>query len=658
LSGRLTRELAGHPRAVNALAFSPDGKLLASGGRDNLVKLWNAETGAQVRSFSGHTDAVMAVDFSPDGKQLASSGLNQQVMLWDVRSGLALRSLPTFSGGATFTIHSLAFSPDGKLLAAGVTPLIGELPGVLLWDAAAGDRSELPAVPSASSVAFSADGRLVAAGSTDTTIRLWDVRTHALLAGLLSVDEQDWLVVAPDGLFDGSPAAWGQILWRFSPQLRDVAPVELFFNEYFHPGLLAEILAGSRPRAATTLERRDRRQPQLALSADAGAAAVSARRVRVKLEITSAPAGAQDARLFRNGSLVKVWRGDVLKGQSHATLESEVTITAGANRLSAYVFNRDNVKSPDAALTIVGAQELARAGTAFVLAVGINHYANPQFDLGFAVADATDFATEFRARQAKLDRYARVEVIELKDQQATREHILAALARIASEAQPEDAMIVYYAGHGTAEQHQFFLVPHDLGYSGGRDELDDASLRAVLAHSVSDRDLDHVLETVDAGRILLVIDACNSGQALESAEKRRGPMNSKGLAQLAYEKGMYVLAAAQSYQAAMEPADLGHGLLTFALVEDGLKRAAADFAPKDGTILLREWLDFATQRVPELQVQRMIQAQGRNVALAYVPGEERLSDAERRNVQRPRVFYRRELDLEPLVIMRVTNGTQ
>lgn len=664
-SGERVRELKGHARSVNALAFSPDGKLLASGGGDRLVRIWNTATGEQVSALSGHTNDVTALAFSSDGSLLASSGLYQQVMLWDVRTWQAVRTLATFSAPASFRVRSLAFSPNGKLLTAGVVPLISEVGGVLLWDVATGRLSnKLPGASSASSVAFSADGRLIVAGSNDTTIRLWDAPTGKLLASLLSVDEQDWLVVTPDGLFDGSPAAWSQILWRFSPRLFDVAPVELFFNEYFYPGLLAELFGGKRPLAAASIELKDRRQPQLALSAaiDPGAGVAgtgatvkttSARRVRVKLDIVAAPAGAQDARLFRNGSLIKVWRGDVLKGQSRAALEIEVSVTAGANRLSAYAFNRANVKSTDATLTIAGAASLARAGTIYLLAVGLDHYANPQFDLAFAVADATDFAAELRAQQARLTRYARVELIQLNDQQATRDGILGAVARIAAQAQPEDAVVLYYAGHGTAEKEQFFLIPHDLGYTGDRDSLDDASMRTVLAHSISDRDLERVLEGVNAGQMLLVIDACNSGQALEAVEKRRGPMNSKGLAQLAYEKGMYVLAAAQSYQAAIEPADLGHGLLTYTLVEEGLKRGAADFAPKDGTILLREWLDFATERVPQLQVQRMLQADSRGVALAYVEGEERLGDAERRNVQRPRAFYRRELDSDPFVISGV-----
>ena len=102
------------------------------------------------------------------------------------------------------------------------------------------------------------------------------------------------------------------------------------------------------------------------------------------------------------------------------------------------------------------------------------------------------------------------------------------------------------------------------------------------------------MEGIDADRFLFVLDACNSGQALEAEEKRRGPMNSKGLAQLAYEKGMYILTAAQSYQAALEAAQLGHGYLTYALVEEGLKRGLADRDLKDGQVLAREWFNYAT----------------------------------------------------------------
>jgi hypothetical protein len=191
------------------------------------------------------------------------------------------------------------------------------------------------------------------------------------------------------------------------------------------------------------------------------------------------------------------------------------------------------------------------------------------------------------------------------------------------------------------------MVPHDLGYGGRRDALDADAVKTISRNSLSDQELERAFEDIDSGHMLLVIDACHSGQALEAAEKRQGPINSKGLAQLAYDKGMYILTAAQSYQAALETERLGAGLLTYALVETGLVAGGADYAPKDGTILLREWLDFAAERVPDLQLD--VLRQPRNVKVVFVGGEENLAP-EQRSLQRPRVFYRRELESRPFVV--------
>jgi hypothetical protein len=423
------------------------------------------------------------------------------------------------------------------------------------------------------------------------------------LLTLISLDDGgEWMVVTPQGLFDGTPVSWNQILWRYNQETFNVAPIEWFFNEFYYPGLLADVFNGKRPKVAQDVSKKDRRQPlvKLSLTGQTPDSAIATRTIKVRIDVADAPAdkdnpkgaGAQDVRLFRNGSLIKVWHGDVLKGQANVSLEQEITVTAGANRLVAYAFNRDNVKSKDAPLVFTGADTLKRKGTAYIIAVGVNEYENSQYNLKYAAADARSFGEEVRRRQTQLGGFERVEVIQLLDQDATKANILTAIKRLAGEsgpptlkagpldalkrAEPEDTVVIYFAGHGTAQAQRFYLIPHDLGYTGERTKLTEQGLKTMLAHSISDVELEDAVEGLDAGHLLMVIDACNSGQALEAEEKRRGPMNSKGLAQLAYEKGMYILTAAQSFQAALEAAQLGHGYLTYALVEEGLKTAAAD----------------------------------------------------------------------------------
>src|SRR5882672_11947122 len=100
------------------------------------------------------------------------------------------------------------------------------------------------------------------------------------------------MVVTPQGLFDGTPASWNQILWRYNQDTFNVAPIEWFFNEFYYPGLLSDVFAGKRPRVAQDVSKKDRRQPivKISLPGEAPTGGISSRTIKVKIDITDSAA--------------------------------------------------------------------------------------------------------------------------------------------------------------------------------------------------------------------------------------------------------------------------------------------------------------------------------------------------------------------------------
>jgi WD40 repeat protein len=170
-----------HDSAVNSLAWSPDGKQLASGGDDKTIRLWDSKTGKQQAVLEGPTAGVWAVAYNPDGKTLASTSENGQVVLWDISTVKEKAELKGHLG----RVKSAVFSPDGKLLATA-----GRDKSVRLWDGTKGQES---AVLSAAglyevlAVAFSPNGKSLASVSWDGwfgSLRVWDVETRKIRAGV------------------------------------------------------------------------------------------------------------------------------------------------------------------------------------------------------------------------------------------------------------------------------------------------------------------------------------------------------------------------------------------------------------------------------------------------------------------------------------------
>jgi WD40 repeat protein len=226
-----------HSDFVHAVAYSPDGKYLASASKDRAVRLTEADTGKGVFTFADRDQDVLAVAFGRDGKSVVASGLQPGLSWWDTATGARIRS----AGGHRGAVHELAFSRDGRLLASA-----GEDGTVKLWNGATGALVRSLAVGSlVYACALSADGKLAAAGSFDGLVRLYDAGTGALRATLLSVragEKPGWLLVSPAGYAAGDEALLAQARWKMGA--REV-PAGAVWKALGKPDLAAKALGGA-----------------------------------------------------------------------------------------------------------------------------------------------------------------------------------------------------------------------------------------------------------------------------------------------------------------------------------------------------------------------------------------------------------------------------
>jgi WD40 repeat protein len=651
-TGEVMRQFAGNLDA-DAVALSPDHPWLLTASHDETVSLWDIHSGKEIRNFRcGKWGKITSISFSPDSTSFIVGIEDGTAQIWDPTSGKETQRLVGHFG----PVNSVSFSRDGLYALTGSTDHSARL-----WDVANGRElqryEDQPAV--VNSVGFSPDTKFIATGGADGVTRLWDRATGKQLAALVSFSDGSWETTDGVARYDSAvPNNSLSLHWIMSDDPDHALPLEIFMRDYYEPRLLPRLLAchAAEAKDPAACERAfpkvrplgelNRVQPAVKIVGIHRGASAEEAMVEVEALGKTDPSepnkktktAAYDLRLFRDGELVGQWPEP--KGSTNGPEDIEawrqasqvptarhsfrVTLPSGdlskPVEFTAYAFNEDRVKSETAQADPykLPSDTVKRKPKAYVITVGVNKYKNPRWELEFAAKDAEDMSGALRHIQD----YEVVPVTLVSEvspagevvDQATKENIYAVLGLLAGrsdrsglaeiehvgelqKATPDDLVILSFSGHGYTEKNGAFYL---LASDANPDENIPAS---SLPSFISSEELSEWLRDVDAGQLAMIIDACHSAASVDVPGFKPGPMGDRGLGQLAYDKGMRILAASQADDIALEIENLHQGLLTYALVQEGLKSGKDGKLPAagdNGQVTLEAWLKYGEQRTPTL----------------------------------------------------------
>lgn len=694
-TGHEVRRLIGYPGSVDQVTFSRDGLLAVTFSYNKepwrWVCVWDVESGREQRRFKIPIHMGFSAAISPDNRFILIGGATSRTginaNLFDLATGRHIRS---FTGHSS-TVGTVAFSPDGRFILTGSWDHTARL-----WNATTGQHIRTFKGHSSSvwSVAFSPDGRFVLTGSLDSTTRLWRPDTGEEICRLVSLDNGNWVATDPYGRFDTNDLDNIKGLHWILPDnpLRSL-PAEVFMRDYYEPRLLSRILAEEKFQPVKSLSDLNRIQPKVSISSilyqgeldivtvsvEVSGATGQFQRGSQKVEVKT---GVYDLRLFRDGQMVGYEpatggeiKTDPATGRAVVTfrnvkLPRKIGVTQ--TEFSAYAFNVDGVKSATDRKAILLAKELPPInGRAYVITMGVNAYEDSDFDLSFAANDARLVQSIVADRLSKMGAYEDVVQIplisdyEIRDgkrvvveKTATKDNLKTLLQILSGKrvdpelkknipnadklrrARPEDLVLISFSSHGFADDNgNFYFVPYDTG------QINEQGItESLVKRCISSEELALWLRDVDAGEMVMIADACHSAATINVKGFKPGPMGSRGLGQLAYDKGMRILTSTQANDVALESELIKQGLLTYALTHDGIEAQQADFKPKDNIITLAEWLEYGVRRVPMLyeevkkgEVQNF--GQGKQTrALVPVSSKEKVSSMKDTARQQPSLF--------------------
>ncbi|MEM7366947.1 MAG: caspase family protein [Bacteroidota bacterium] len=565
-------------------ALSPDGQhFLVADWEMDVARLYD-RSGTQLQEFpvKGNPNVMEQLHFSPDGSQFALGERTGRISLYRI-NGKKIRSFELDVNWLT----CMAFSDDWERIVVGSADgtiwLLNSKGKELLRFQ--GHRNMIRTVD------ISPDGRFLLSGGNDHQLKIWNLQSQEV-ASLISLSEGDWVVRAPSGLFDASPAAMEKM--HFNQGL-NIIELEQLKERYYEPGLLSKLLGYSDSPVrdvAVFGELALYPSTQLSVTNDI-----------LHIHLIERSGGIGKVSVFINQKEVMTDVNPDRQTDLKVNLRQfKKYYRPGKNEIAVRVYNSEGwLKSEaiDISYQPSFSQISSHQTSLYAVSIGTSNYNGESLDLQFASDDAQDMATAISSSAKQLfgDRvHSYILTTESGPEHLpSKSNIQQTLQKIAEQAFPQDILLLFLSGHGvtygSAEKTNFYYLTKDIA----SEDLSDTEIRNNYA--ISDEELTSWINEIAAMKQVMIVDACNSGKVVENLLSGRKSLNSNQVIALDRMKdrtGMYVLAGSAADKSSFEATEFRQGLLTYSLLS-GMKGVQLN-EPVD----IMKLFQFSRDEVPKL----------------------------------------------------------
>ena len=609
-SGKLLHTLEGHTKRIKSIIFSPDGRTIITISFDYRIGIWDVKTGKPKLTISTYPLLVLSSVFSPDSKTVVFSLSDHTVRIWDVGKGKELSILQ----GHTNWVNSAMFSPKGEIILTASNDSTARL-----WDIKSGNtlhtfKGQTDKVKSAT---FNMDGTILATVSKDNNVRLWNVENGDLLSNyklngtieaidlqdnrllynfnsvitlfdlmsgedlysILAIDSAQYLNYDQHHRFDGTENARKSLYFTCG---LDVIKLEQVKDQLWVPNLAERIMKGE---SINSPKLEDLDLCNLIPEVET----LETNNNIYSFIIKPRRGGLGESVLYVNNLEVKRYStGQLIKEDGEFLLqvparEVEPYFLAGEkNTVSVKAYTADNAIISRGAETLSEENNLKKQPPEiYAVVVGVSDYKGEELDLRYPAKDAKKISAILESSSSKLFSYDGLDRVHLyllqtdADRSAfpDKKSIKDTFTKIGKTAKSNDVLLIFFAGHGEVNKNdqQFYFLTADASVN---------SLPETVGISTKELFEWINLNNIKAQNRVLILDACNSGQAIKdiikngdddheilAARDNEYAYYKKELDKLNDKTGLFILSASASTQSAYEMNTYNQGILTYALLK-------------------------------------------------------------------------------------------